>query len=136
MDNTRDNNASSNATQQSRHAEVAKRDFAITPKGGGKAQAAQRLKKACCSGGATDSAKRNVTNMSMFFLHKPDMKVVEIFPKDMPEKVCANFTCKGRECTMENYVFKHPMKVGELKKETINAIGNHSLQKRNGWLNE
>ncbi len=89
MDNTRANNASSNETQQSRHLEVAKRNSAITPKGGGKAQAAQRSKKARCSRGAADSAKRNVTDMGMFFLHKPDMKVFKIFPKDIPKKVCA-----------------------------------------------
>jgi hypothetical protein len=39
--------------------------------------------------------------MGMFFLYKPDMKVVKIFPKDMLETVCANFTCKGREYTKE-----------------------------------
>jgi hypothetical protein len=136
MDNTRANNASSNETQLSRCAEVAKRNSAVTPKGGGKAQAAQRSKKARRSGGAADSAKRNVTDMGMFFLHKPDMKAVEILPKDMPETVCANFTCKGRECTRENCAFKHPRKVGELNKETINAIGNHFLQKGIGWLNK
>jgi hypothetical protein len=74
--------------------------------------------------------------MGMFFLHKPDMKAVKIFPKEMPEKVCANFTCKGKECTRENCVFKHPRKVGKLKKETINAIGNHFLQRGIGWLNK
>jgi hypothetical protein len=42
MDNTRANNASSNENQQSHHAEVAKRNSAVTHKGGGKAQAAQR----------------------------------------------------------------------------------------------
>ncbi len=136
MDNTRANKASSHETQQSHRTEVAKRNSAITPEGGGKAQAAQRSKKARRSGGAADSTKRNVTNMGMFFLHKPDMKAVEIFPKDMPKTVCAKFTCKGRECTRKNCVFKHPRKVGELKKEKINAIGNHFLQKGIGWLNE
>jgi hypothetical protein len=68
---------------------VAKRDSAVTHEGGGKAQAAQCLKKAGRSGGAADSAKRNVTDMGMFFLHKPDMKAVEIFPKDMPKTVSA-----------------------------------------------
>jgi hypothetical protein len=115
---------------------VAKHDSAIAPKGGSKAQAAQHSKKAPRSGGATDSAKRNVSNMGMFFLHKPDMKAVEIFPKDMPETVCAGFTCKGRECTRENCAFKHLRKIGKLEKETINAIGNHFLQKGIGWLNE
>jgi hypothetical protein len=41
MDNTRANDASSNETQQSHHTEVAKRNSAVTPEGGGKAQAAQ-----------------------------------------------------------------------------------------------
>ncbi len=86
MDNTRANNTSSNETQQSRCAEVAKRDSAVTPKGGGKAKVAQCSKKARRSGGATDSAKRNVTNMGMFFLHKPAMKAVEIFPKTCPRQ--------------------------------------------------
>ncbi len=115
---------------------MAKRNSAITPEGGGEAQGGQCLKKARRSGGATDSAKRNVPNMGMFFLHKPDMKAVNFFPKDMPKTVCANFTCKGRECTRENCAFKHPRKVEELKKERINAIGNHLLQKGIGWLNE
>jgi hypothetical protein len=136
MDNTRADNASSNETQQSHCAEVAKRDSAVTPKGGGKAQAAQHLKKARHSGEASDSAKRNVTDMGMFFLHKLDMKAVKIFPKDMSKTICANFTCKGRECTRVNCTFKHPRKVSKLKKETINAIGNHFLQKGIGWLNE
>jgi hypothetical protein len=52
------------------------------------------LKKACRSGGATDSTKRNVTDMGMFFHHKPDMKAVEIFPKDMSKTVCADFTAR------------------------------------------
>ncbi len=72
----------------------------------------------------------------MFFFHKPDMKAVKIFPKAMPKTVCTNFTCKGRECTRENCTFKHPRKLGKLKMKTINAIGNHFLQKGIGWLNE
>ncbi len=136
MDNIRANNASSNETQQSCCAEVAKCDTAVTPKGGGKAKAAQHSKKARRSRGAADSTKHNVTNMGMFFFHKPDMKTVKIFPKDMPKTVCTDFTCKGREYTRENCTFKHPRKVGKLKKEMINAIGNHFLQKGIGWLNK
>jgi hypothetical protein len=47
----------------------------------------------------------------MFILHKPNMKAADVFPKDMPELVCVNFTCKGRECTRENCSVKHPRKV-------------------------
>ncbi len=129
MDNTRADDASSNETQQSYCAEVAKHHSAITPEGGGKAQAAQAQKRLAAQEGP-------LIDMGMFFLHKPDMKAIEIFPKDMPKKVCANFMRKGRECTRENCTFKHPRKVGELKKETINAIGNHFLQKGIGWLNK
>ncbi len=32
--------------------------------------------------------------------------------------------------------FVHPRKVGDLKKETINAIGEHFLKKRVGWVNK
>jgi hypothetical protein len=74
--------------------------------------------------------------MGMFFLSKPDMKASDVFPKGMAELVCDNFTCKGRECTRENCTFVHPRKVGDLKKETVNAIDKHFLEKRVGWFNE
>ena len=72
----------------------------------------------------------------MFFFSKPDMKASEVFPKGMAELVCVDFTCKGRECARENCTHLHPRKVGDLKKETINAIGEHFLEKRVGWFNE
>ncbi len=92
-------------------------------------------KKPCCSV-AADSTKRNVMEIGMFFLSKPDMKASDLFPKGMAESVCVNFTCRGRECTRENCTFVHPRKVGVLKKETLNAIGEHFLEKRVGWFNE
>jgi hypothetical protein len=64
------------------------------------------------------------------------MKASDVFPKGMAESVCVNFTCKGRECTRENCTFVHPSKVCDLKKETVNAIGKHFLEKRAGWFNE
>ncbi len=42
-----------------------------------------------------DKKPRLVSDMGMFFLSKPDMKATDIFPKDMPKKICADFTCKG-----------------------------------------
>jgi hypothetical protein len=74
--------------------------------------------------------------MGMFFLYKPDMKASDIFPKDMSELVCENFTCKGRECTKENCPHLHPRKVGDLKKETVISIGEHFIAKKVGWFNE
>ncbi len=74
--------------------------------------------------------------MGMFFLSKPYMKASDIFPKGMAESVCVDFTCKGRECTRENCTFVHPRKVGDLKKETVNATGKHFLKKRVSWFNK
>jgi len=74
--------------------------------------------------------------MEMFFLHTPDMKALGIFPNGMTQLVCVDFTCKGHECTRENCTFVHPRKVGDLKKETINAIGEHFLEKKVSWFNE
>jgi hypothetical protein len=68
----------------------------------------------------------------MFFLSRPDMKASDVLHKCMAELVCVDFTCKGRECTRENCTFVHPRKVGDLKKETVNAIGEHFTEKRVG----
>jgi hypothetical protein len=60
-----------------------------------------RQKKLCCPG-ANDLGNRPhlASDMGMFFLSKQDMKATDIFPKDMPDKICANFTCKDQECTL------------------------------------
>ncbi len=119
-DNAKSNGASPTTETQNSH-RTAKRDSAMTPDDNAKKPANQRLKKPRRSV-AADSTKRNNMEMGMFFLSRPDMKASDIFPKGMAELVCVDFTCKGRECTRENCTFIHPRKVGDLKKETINAI--------------
>jgi hypothetical protein len=42
--------------------------------------------------------------------------VLPLFPKDMPQKLCANFTCKGKECNNTICDFAHPRKASELKR--------------------
>jgi hypothetical protein len=74
--------------------------------------------------------------MGMFFLSRPDMKASDVFPKGMAELVCVDFTCKDRECTRENCAHLHPRKGSDLNKETVNAIGDHFLEKRVGWFNK
>ncbi len=54
----------------------------------------------------------------------------------MPEKLCANFTCKGKQCNNTNCDFAHPRKALELKHMTIIVIANHFIKKDVGWLNE
>jgi hypothetical protein len=135
-DNTKANGASpTTKTQNSCRNDAAKHDSAVTPDVNAKTPTIQRLKKPCCSG-AAESTKRNVMDMGMFFLSKPAMKASDVFPKGMAELVCVDFTCKGRECIRENCTFVHPRKVGDLKKETVNAIGEHFLKKRVSWFNE
>ncbi len=55
---------------------------------------------------------------------------------DMPNKICANFTCKGEECNNVNCNFIHPKRPSKLKQETILAIANHFNKRDIGWLNE
>jgi hypothetical protein len=123
-------------TQMPRRTEAPKRDSTVPPSDGGnnRALANQRLKKPRRS--AAYAPKRNVSDMGMFFLGRPDMKAFDVFPKGMAELVCVDFTCNGRECTRENCAHLQPRKVSDLKKETVNAIGKHFLEKRVGWFNK
>ena len=41
----------------------------------------------------------NKKEMGMFYLKNAEARVTDIFPQDLAQKVCADFTCKGRECT-------------------------------------
>ncbi len=50
----------------------------------------------------------------------------------MTKKLCANFTCKRKECTNTNCNFSHPRKASELKRKTIILIANHFIKKNVG----
>jgi hypothetical protein len=101
-----------------------------------KAAAIQRQKKPHRNGATNPAKQRHVTDMGMFFLTKHDMKAIDIFPKDLPTKICADFTCKGCECTRENCPYSHPRNARKLTAETIAAIVRHFSSKKIGWLNE
>jgi hypothetical protein len=83
-----------------------------------------------------DTAAKEKKDLGMFYLKNPNTTPSDIFPKDMPEKICANFTCKGKECTNANCDFTHPRRASEMKRETILAIANHFEKKDIGWFNE
>jgi len=70
-------------TQNSRRTEAPKRDSTVPPTDGNNERAPpadQRMKKPRRSSAAADSSKRNVKDMGMFFLNKPNMKASDIFP--------------------------------------------------------
>ena len=107
-----------------------------SPDESAKTAAAQRQKKVRRDGITDSAAKtRPVTDKGMFFVANPSTKATDIFPKDMPDKLCADFTCKGRECTRDTCSFKHPRSAKELQKETIVMIAKHFASKGVGWFN-
>jgi hypothetical protein len=95
----------------------------------------QRQKKPC-RGVKVDTAAKEKKDLGMFYLRNASISPADIFPRDMPEKLCADFTCKGKECNNTNCDFAHPRKALELKRETIIAITNHFIKKDMGWLNK
>ena len=50
----------------------------------------------------------NKKEMGMFYLKNAEARATDIFPRDLAQKVCADFTCKGKECTREPCSFMHP----------------------------
>ena len=83
-----------------------------------------------------NTASKEKTDLRMFYLCNNSINSSYVFPKDMPDKICANFTCKGKECNNVNCNFLHPMRPSKLKRETILAIANHFTKRGIGWLNE
>jgi hypothetical protein len=98
--------------------------------------AIQRQKKPRRNGATNPAKQRHITDMGMFVLTKHDIKAMDIFPKDLPTKICANFTCKGCKCTRENCPYSHPRNACKLTAETIAVIARHFSSKKIGWLNE
>jgi hypothetical protein len=101
-----------------------------------KAAATQRQKKPRCNGAINPTKQTPVTDMGMFFLAKYDIKATDIFPKDLPTKICADFTCKACKYTRENYPYSHPGNACKLTVKTIAAIVRHFSLKKIGWLNK
>jgi hypothetical protein len=103
-----------------------------TPDEGAKAAAVQRQKKPRCNG-ATDPTKQcPVIDMGMFFLTRNDIKAIAIFPRDLPTKICADFTCKGHECSRKTCTYSHPRNACKLTAEIIAAIARHFSSKKIG----
>jgi hypothetical protein len=107
-----------------------------TPDKGAKAAAVQRQKKPCRNGATNHTKHRPISDMGIFFLTRKDIKAIDIFPKGLPTKICADFTCKDRECTRESCPYSHPRNACELPTDTIAAIACHFSTKKIGWFKE
>ncbi len=79
-----------------------------------------------------NTAAKEKKDLGMFYHRNPSINPADIFPKDMPKKLCTNFTCKGKKCTNTNCNFAYPRKASELKCGTIILIANHFIKKEDG----
>jgi hypothetical protein len=93
----------------------------------------QRQKKPC-HGVKVDTAAKEKKWVCFTFVTHPS--TLRTFSQDMPKKLCANFTCKRKECNNTNCDLAHPRKASELKRKTIIMIVNHFTKKDVGWFNK
>ncbi len=107
-----------------------------TPDESTKAATTQCQKKPCRNGDIDLAKQCPVIDMGMFFLAKHDIRATDIFPKDLPTKICADLTCKGCKCTRENCPYSHPRNVCKSTVETIATIVCHFSSKKIKWLNK
>jgi hypothetical protein len=70
----------------------------------------------------------------MFYLRNTELRVMDIFPRDMAQKICADFTCKGRECTRDPCWFVHPRNLREMDRVIVKAIAQNFATNKKGWL--
>ena len=78
----------------------------------------------------------NKKEMGMFYLNNAEALATDIFPRDLAQKVCADFTCKGKECTREPCSFMHPCNPREMDKATVKAIARNFATTKKGWLSD
>ncbi len=95
-------------------------------------QKAKKVKK----GSKVDGPAKDRKEMAMLFLKNPNINASDVFPKNLSIKLCANFTCKAKECSNMNCGFKHPTKAGKIPRKAILAIAAHFVAKDVGWFNK
>ena len=72
----------------------------------------------------------------MFYLRNNELRVMDIFPQDLAQKVCTDYTCKRRECTRDPCSFMHPRNPMEMDKATVEAIARNFATNKKGWLSD
>ena len=84
--------------------------------------------------GKADAVKDR-TKFGVFYLKDPDAKG-PIFPSTMDQKLCAFFTCKGKECTNDKCSFVHPKNNDEITTTTWKQVCAHFEKTKIGWVND
>jgi hypothetical protein len=125
----------SNITSTPEHHNGGKRDPTTPDMNKNDPSVHQRQKKPHC-GVKFDTSAKEKKALCMFYLRNPSINRADIFSRDMTEKLCANFICKGKECNNTNCDFDHTTKALELKRKTIIVIANHFIKKHMVWFNE
>ena len=74
--------------------------------------------------------------MGVFYLRNPELCATDVFPRDLSQKVCVDFTCKGRECTREPCSFMHPRNPRDMDRATVTAIARNFVTTKKGWLSD
>ena len=121
-------NTQSNTASRSRAADPA-------PEVEGDKVSNQRSASPTKKGRGKADAVRDRTKFGVFYLKDPAAKG-QIFPSTMEQKLCAYYTCKGRQCTTENCAFLHPKNNGEITNTTWKQVCAHFEKTKIGWINE
>jgi hypothetical protein len=72
--------------------------------------------------------------MGMFYLKNPDSKHPNIFPAGIKDRICVDFTCKGRECSINPCPLKHPRRAKDIDSDDVEAIAAHFKKHSSGHL--
>ena len=74
------------------------------------------------------------TELGIFYLTDPSISPNKVFPPNLNDKYCVNFTCKGRECLNDKCLFKHPRRAKDMDKADLGTIAKHFKTTKVGWF--
>lgn len=103
--------------------------------GGGDDTSNRRSPSPTKKGRGKADAVKDRTKFGIFYLTNPDAKG-PVFPPNMDQKLCAYFTCKGRQCNTDNCSFVHPKKNEDITTNTLEQVCEHFEKTKIGWVNE
>ena len=103
--------------------------------GGGDDTSNRRSLSPTKKGRGKADAVKDRTKFGIFYLKDPEAKG-PVFPPAMDQKLCAYFTCKGRQCSNDNCSFFHPKNNDDITTNTLEQVCDHFEKTKIGWVNE